>query len=93
MKLGYKNTPYDPKFFRKWIGGMPIMVIFHSDDFRWCGPPHMLSEWDTLVAAFEASRYKVKDCTKEPFVGINVTSDELGNYYLDQRKLIESAVL
>ena len=69
------------------------MVIFHSDDFRWCGPPHMLSEWDTLVAAFEASRYKVKDCTKEPFVGINVTSDELGNYYLDQKKLIESAVL
>ena len=64
------------------------MVIFHSDDFRWCGPPHMLSEWDTLVATFEASRYKVKDCIKEPFV----TSDELGNYYLDQRKLIESAV-
>ena len=92
LKLGYKNTPYDPKFFIKWIGGMPIMVIFHSDDFRWCGPPHMLAEWDTLVAAFEASRYKVKDCTKEPFVGINVTSDELGNYYLDQKKLIESAV-
>ena len=68
------------------------MVIFHSDDFRWCGPPHLFSEWDTLVAAFEASRYKVKDCTKEPFVGINVTSDEKGNFYLDQRKLIESAV-
>ena len=83
LNLGYKNTPYDPKFFIKWIGGMPIMVIFHSDDFRWCGPPHMLSEWDTLVAAFEASRYKVKDCTKEPFVGINITSDEKGNFYLD----------
>ena len=92
LKLGYKNTPYDPEFFIKWIGGMSIMVTFHSDDFRWCGPPHILSEWDTLVAAFEASRYRVKDCTKEPFVGINVTSDELGNYYLDQRKLIESAV-
>ena len=52
----------------------------------------MLSEWDTLVAAFEASRYKVKDCTKELFVGINLTSDELGNYYLDQKKFIESAV-
>ena len=34
----------------------------------------------------------VKDCTKEPFVGINVTTDEKGNYYLDQKKLIESAV-
>ena len=21
LKLGYKNTPYDPKFFCKWIGG------------------------------------------------------------------------
>ena len=52
----------------------------------------MLAEWDALVAAFEASRYKVKDCTKEPFVEINVTSDEKGNYYLDQKKLIESAV-
>ena len=52
----------------------------------------MLAEWDTLVAAFEASRYKVKDCTKEPFVGINVTTDEQGNYYLDQKKSIESVV-
>ena len=68
------------------------MVIYHSNDFRWCGPPHLISEWDALDAAFEASWYKVKDCTKEPFVGINVTSDEIGNYYLDQRKLIESAV-
>ena len=75
-KLGYKNTPYDPKFFCKWIDGMPILVVFHSDDFRWCGPPHLLAEWDALVAAVEASRYKVKDCTREPFVGINVTSDE-----------------
>ena len=66
---------------------MPILV-FHSDDFRWCGPPHLLAEWDSLVAAFEASRYKVKDRTKELFVGINVTSDEKGNYYLDQKKLM-----
>ena len=39
LKLGYKSTPYDPKFFCKWIGGMPILVVFHSDDFCWCGPP------------------------------------------------------
>ena len=71
---------------------MPILVVFHSDDFRWCGPPHLLAEWDSLVAAFEASRYKVKDCTKESSLGINVTSDEKGNFYLDQKKLIESAV-
>ena len=34
FKLGYKKTPYDPKFFYKWIDGMPILVIFYSDDFR-----------------------------------------------------------
>ena len=44
LKLGYKNKPYDPKFSFKWIGGMPILVVFHSDDFRWCGPPNLLSE-------------------------------------------------
>ena len=44
VKLGYKNTTYDPKFFYKWIDGMPILVIFHSDDFRWCGPTHLLAE-------------------------------------------------
>ena len=91
-KCGYKSTPYDPKFFCKWIDGMPILVMFHSDDFRWSGPPHLLAEWDILVAAFEAARYKVKDCTKEPFVGINVTSDTQGNYYLDQKDKIEGLV-
>ena len=27
FKLGYKNTPYDPKFFYKWIDGMPILSM------------------------------------------------------------------
>ena len=71
---------------------MPILIIFPSDDFRWCGPPHLLSEWNTLIVVFEASRYKVKDCTKEPFMGIDVTSDDKGNFYLDQKKLIESPI-
>ena len=52
----------------------------------------MLAEWNALVAAFEESRYKVKDCIKEPIVGINVTTDEQGNYYLDQKKSIENVV-
>ena len=52
----------------------------------------MIAEWDTLVASFEAARYKVKDCTKKPFVGINITSDNQGNYYLDQKKSIEGEV-
>ena len=25
FKLGYKNTPYDPKFFCQWIDGMLVM--------------------------------------------------------------------
>ena len=29
-----------------------------------------------FVKAFEGSKYKVKDCTNEPFVGINVTNDD-----------------
>ena len=91
-KCGYKSTPFDPTFFCKWIDGKPILVVFHSDDFRWSGPPHLLAEWDALVAAFEAVRYKVKDCTKEPFFGINVTSDMQGNYYLDQKDKMEGRV-
>ena len=55
LKLGYENTPYDPKFFRKWVDGMPIMVIIHNNEFRWCEHPHLISEWDALDAAFEAS--------------------------------------
>ena len=71
---------------------MPILVILYPGDFIWNGQPHLLAEWDILVAAFEAARYKVKDCTKEPFVGINVTSDKQGNYYLDQKDKIEGLV-
>ena len=65
----------------------------NTSHLSWCGPTHLLAEWDTLAAAFEASRYKVKDCTKEPLVGINVTTDEQGNNYLDQKKSIESLVI
>ena len=45
-----------------------------------------------FVKAFEGSKYKVKDCTNRPFVGINVTTDKEGNYYLDQKRAIEGVV-
>jgi Reverse transcriptase (RNA-dependent DNA polymerase) len=38
-ECGYKNTPWDPRFFFQWIKGKPVIVIAHSDDFRWFGPP------------------------------------------------------
>ena len=45
-ECGYKNTPWDPKFFIKWINNKPIIVMAHSDDFRWFRPPDQLKEWD-----------------------------------------------
>ena len=45
-----------------------------------------------FVKAFEGSKYKVKDCTNEPFVGINVTNDKEGKYYLDQKRAIEGVI-
>ena len=92
FSCGYINTVYDPKFFIKWVEGMPILLMFHSDDFRWSGSKDVMHEWDTLVKAFESSKYKVKDCTSEPFVGINVTTDENGNYYLDMKEKVEGVV-
>ena len=92
LKLEYKNTPYDPKFFCEWINRLPILVVFRSDGSCWCGPPTMLSELDALVKALEESKYKVKDCTNEPFLSINVSCDKDGNYYLDQNRAIEGVV-
>ena len=31
FKLGYKKTPYDPKFFYKWIGG--IVALYHTSTY------------------------------------------------------------
>ena len=88
-KCGYINTPYDPKFFVKWIDKSPILLMFHSDDFRWSGAPAVMHEWDLLVKAFEASKYKVKDCTSSPFVGINITTGPDGSFHLDMQEKIE----
>ena len=48
-KCGYKNTPWDPKLFYKWINDKPLLIIAHIDDFRWFGSDDMLSEWDLLI--------------------------------------------
>lgn len=92
MKCGYKNTPWDLKLFFKWIRGSPIVVIAHSDDFRWFGPQSMLHEWDLIVKAFTTEGYKVKDCSDAEFVGINITRDEEGNYFMDQTRMIKEII-
>ena len=33
-ECGFKNTPWDLKFFIKWKNNRPILLIAHSDDFR-----------------------------------------------------------
>jgi hypothetical protein len=89
---GYNNTPWDPKFLYKWIKGKPIIVIAHSDDFRWFGPPEYLSEWDDLVATFNRHKYAVADATDKEFVGIRLSCDEDFNFYMDQSRMIDAIV-
>jgi hypothetical protein len=86
---GYLNTPYDLKLFHKWIDGRPILLIAHSDDFRWFGSEQDLSEWTRLVNAFEESKYKVTDASDKEFVGIRITRDADGTYYMDQSRMID----
>ena len=45
-----------------------------------------------IVKAFVGTRYKVKNFTNEPFVGITVTFEKDGNYYLDQKRAVEGVV-
>jgi hypothetical protein len=87
-ECGYKNTSWDPKFFFKWIKGKPIIVIAHSDDFRWFGPPDLISQWDLVVATFNKHKYEVTDATNKKFVGIHIYHDENFNYYMDQERMI-----
>ena len=89
QECGYKNTPWDPKYFYKWIKGKPLLIIAHSDDFSWFGPAELLSEWDKLCATFNAHKYKVTECTEKEFVGIRIQCDSDFNYYMDQSRMIE----
>ena len=91
-ECGYTNTPWDPKLFIKWVKDKPIIVIAHSDDFRWFGPPDMIKEWDKLVLTFNKHRYEVTDATNKEFVGIHIYHDEFFNYYMDQERMITSIV-
>ena len=88
-ECGYKNTPWDLKFFYKWKNGKPILLIAHSDDFRWFGDESEISEWKLLVDTFEKHKYKVTDVSDNEFVGIKITRDENFNYFMDQTRMID----
>jgi hypothetical protein len=90
QEAGYKNTPWDPKFFFKWIKGKPIIVIAHSDNFRWFGPPELISEWNLLVSTFNKHKYEVTDATNKEFVGIHIYHDEHFNYFMDHERMINA---
>jgi hypothetical protein len=77
----------------KWIKGQPLLIIAHSDDFRWFGPQTLLYEWKLLCDTFNAHKYRVTDCTDKEFVGIRITCDESFNYYMDQSRMIDEIVL
>ena len=87
MECGYKNTPWDLKFFFKWIAGRLCMLIAHNDEFRWFDEPCDLPEWELLVATFHKHNYKVTDATNKEFVGINITIDSESNYFIDQTRM------
>ena len=91
-ECGYDNTPWDLKLFFKWVNGKPIIIIAHSDDFRWFGPKELISEWDILIATFNKHKYEVTDATNKEFVGIHIYHDEHYNYYMDQTRMITSIV-
>ena len=87
-ECGYLNTPWDLKFFYKWVDYTPMLLIVHSDDFRWFGDKKHLNEWQILVDNFEKHKYKVSDVSENEFVGINITRDDNYNYYMDQTRMI-----
>ena len=91
-QCGYKNTPWDPKLFFKWKEEKLLIIMAHSDDFRWFGPNNMLSEWDLLISNFNKYKYEMTDATDKEFVGIRITHDSDYNYYMDQERMISSIV-
>jgi hypothetical protein len=91
-ECGYNNTPWDLKLFYKWKNKKPIIIIAHSDDFRWFGSKENLEEWDLLIKTFNKYKYEVTDATSKEFVGIHIYHDEEYNYYMDQTRMITSIV-
>jgi hypothetical protein len=88
-ECGYKNTPWDLKFFYKWVDNRLILLIAHSDDFRWFGGADQTHEWELLLATFNSHKYEITDTAGKEFVGVHFYRDDNFNYYVDQERMID----
>ena len=82
---GFTSSPWDPKCFWKWHPDDKVTIIMaHSDDFRCFYDPAHKDEYTTFSGLLEKKNYKIKITTDKPFVGIQISRDADGNYYMDQ---------
>ena len=76
-ECGFKNTPWDLKFFIKWKNNRPILLIAHSDDFWVFCDKRDLSEWDDLMINFNKHKYKVTDWNRNYLTTIKLLCQKL----------------
>ena len=88
-ECGFNNTPWDLKVFIKWKNKRPILLIAHSDDFRFFCDKRDFDEWDALIKNFEKYNYEVTECTGKESVGTMITHDAEYNYSMDQHRMID----
>jgi phage major head subunit gpT-like protein len=62
-----------------------MIIVAHSDNFRWFGPEKNLDEWDSVIQIFNNHGYKVTDATDKEFVGIKISRDEQIIYWIYDR--------
>jgi hypothetical protein len=88
-KRDWVSSPYDRKFFWKWIDGIPLILVTHSDDFLMFLRESHMSEWELLIQALKDAGYGIKDTDGEKFVGIDIQNTPDGGYTMNQRGKIE----
>jgi hypothetical protein len=88
-KRQWLSSQYDRKFFWKWVDGIPLLLITHSDDFLMFLRDDHMFEWDLLIQELKEAGYGIKDTNGEKFVGIDIQNTSDGGYSMNQRGKIE----
>ena len=92
-ECSFDSTPSDSKIFWKWHeDGQITILIAHSDDFRMFFDIKHQEEYDGFCAALVKRGYKIMVTTDKPFVGLEISQDEDGHYYMSQ-KLFKKQVI